>query len=132
MAIFGKKKNETNKTAEPFEKKKDLEKLSIFVTIVNANLADTITKIFQGVGVSAQFVQRGQGTATKQIKDILGIEDNSKDVVFSIIKQSAIPDAKAELEAFFAASKKNKGIGFTIPMTSVTGVTVYKFLTNTL
>lgn len=130
MAIFGRKKVETKK--EPFEAKNDIKKLSIFVTIVNANLANPIVKIFQNAGVSAQFVQRGQGTATKQIRDILGIEDNSKDIVFSIIKQETIPEVMPELEAFFAASKKNKGIGFSIPMTSIAGVTVYKFLTNTL
>ena len=130
MAIF-KKKNVPNKN-ERFENKKDLQKLSIFVTIVGTGLAETITKIFKNYGASAQFIQRGQGTATKQIREIFGIEDTSKDIVISIIKQSIIPDIKVELEAFFAANKKNKGIGFSIPMTSITGVTVYKFLTNTL
>lgn len=128
MAIFGRKKVETK--PQPFEKTNDIQKLSIFVTIVNANLAGPIIKIFEGVGASAQFVQRGQGTATKQIRDILGIEDNGKDIVFSIIKKDLVPDAKVELEAFFSASKHNRGIGFTIPFTSVAGVKVYQFLAN--
>lgn len=130
MAIFGRKKVETKN--EPFEARKDIKKLSMFVTIVNANLATPILRIFENAGVSAQFVQRGQGTATKQIRDILGIEDNSKDIVISLIKKESIPDVKVELEAFFAASKRNKGIGFSIPMTSVIGVTVYNFLANAL
>ena len=130
MAIF-KKKSVVGKN-DPFEKRKDIQKLSIFVTIVGTGLAETITKLFKNYGASAQFIQRGEGTATKQIREIFGIEDTSKDIIISIIKQSSIQDIKTELEAFFAANKKNRGIGFSIPMTSVAGVTVYKFLTNTL
>ena len=130
MAIF-KKKPVVGKN-DPFEKRKDIQKLSIFVTIVGTGLAETITKLFKNYGASAQFIQRGEGTATKQIREIFGIEDTSKDIIISIIKQSSIQDIKTELEAFFAANKKNRGIGFSIPMTSVAGVTVYKFLTNTL
>ena len=130
MAIFGKKKTEIKN--EPFESRNDIKKLSIFITIVPQNLANPIIKIFQSVGSSAQFVQRGEGTATKQLRDILGIENNGKDIVISIVTKDSIPEAKIELEAFFAASKKNKGIAFTIPMTSVAGVKVYQFLSNTL
>lgn len=130
MAIF-KKKSEPKKNT-PFEKNNDIQKLCVYITIVGPGLADTITRIFKNYGSSAQFIQRGEGTATKQIREIFGIEDTSKDIIASIVKQSSIADIKVELEAFFAANKKNKGIGFSIPMTSIAGVTVYKFLTNTL
>ena len=131
MALFGKKKVAPVKE-EAFDKTNDIKKLSLFITVVNKNQGEAITKIFQRLGVSAQFIQRGEGTATAQIRDILSIEDNSKDVVISIIKRETIPDAKMEIEAFFAASKRNKGIGFTIPFTSVAGVKIYQFLANTL
>lgn len=131
MALFGKKKTVPAKP-EAFDKSNDIKKLSLFITIVPKNQGDAVSKIFQRIGTSAQFIQRGEGTATKAIRDILGIEDNGKDIVFTLIKQDSIPDAKVEIEAFFAASKRNKGIGFTIPLTSVAGVKIYKFLTNTL
>mgnify|MGYP003303863670 CR=1 FL=1 len=130
MALKGKKKQTISN--QPFEKTADIKKLSLFVTIVNAGQATPILRIFEDAGVSAQFVQRGKGTATKQILDILGVEDNGKDVVLSLIKQESIPDVKNELNAFFVASKKNKGIGFSIPMTSIIGVKVYQFLANAL
>ena len=130
MALFSKKKQVQNN--EPFEKRDDLKKLSLFITIVNAGQAAPIIKIFEDAGVSAQIVQRGRGTATRQIMDILGVEDNGKDVVLSFIKQESIPDVKVELNAFFAASKKNKGIGFSVPLTSIIGVKVYQFLADTL
>ena len=39
---------------------------------------------------------------------------------------------KKELEAFFKVSKRNRGIGFSIPMTSLIGMKLYQFLVDTL
>lgn len=130
MALFKKKKQPVE--TKPFDQSEEIKKLDLFVTIVPAGQAAPVIKIFADAGVSAQFVQRGRGTATKQIYDILGIEENGKDIVLSFIKKESIPDVKVELEAFFAASKRNKGIGFSIPMTSLIGVKVYQFLADTL
>ncbi|MCR5506078.1 MAG: hypothetical protein K6F07_03700 [Bacilli bacterium] len=130
MALFKKKK--TVEEPPRIEDRQDFKKLIVFVTIVNRGLASPITKIFQNMGCSAQFVQRGNGTAVKEIRDILGIEDTSKDIVFSIVREEKVEDIKVELSAFFLASKYNKGIAFTIPMSSMIGVKVYQFLANTL
>lgn len=108
------------------------KKLSLFVTIVNDGLAESVIKVFEHVGASAQFVQKGNGTAQKEIRDILGIEDNGKEVVLSFIDQDSIKDAKNELVAIFMTSKKGSGIGFAIPLTSIIGVRVYQFLADTI
>lgn len=128
MALFKKKKVVT--TPKKVEDSADFKKLTTFVTIVNRGLASPITKIFESYGCSAQFIQRGRGTAVKEIRDILGIEDTSKDVIFSIIREEVVEDVKTELAAFFLASKHNKGIAFSIPMSSMIGVKVYQFLAN--
>ena len=79
-----------------------------------------------------QFIEVGNGTANKNVLDILGIEDNAKEIIFALIKTELVKDARKELEAFFMASKKNKGIGFAIDLTSIIGVKLYRFLTNSL
>lgn len=115
-----------------YEETNDIKKLSVYVAIVNRGQGDAVTSLFQKNGSSAQFVILGNGTANKNVLDILGIEDNQKEVVLALIKRELIPDAKRELEAFFAASKRNKGIGFSIEMTSIIGVKLYRFLANVL
>ena len=127
-----KRKAKTPAKPPKFEENPNLKKLSLFITIVNRGHAGAITKIFQRVEVAAQFVQRGNGTASKDIMGILGIEDSRKDVVFSLIKEENIEEVKPELEAYFSASKFNRGVGMAIPMKSIVGVTLYKFLTNTI
>ena len=64
------------------------------------------------------------------MRDILGIEDNGKEIIISLIPNERIEEAKNELEAFFKVNKRNRGIGFSIPMTSLIGMKVYQFLTD--
>ena len=112
--------------------KTDIKKLSMFITIVNRGQGTFVLKLFESEGANAQFVQYGEGTAQKEIRDILGIEDNSKEIIISLIRQDKISSAKRELEAFFKVSKRNRGIGFSIPMTSLIGMKFYQFLVDTL
>ena len=128
MGIFEKKQKQINElpSLENIAKKK----LSLFITIVNKGLAGPILHLFERGGSSAQVVQSGEGTAQKELYDILGIEDNQKDVVLSFISEDKINDLCIELEAFFAANKHNKGISFAIPLSSVIGVRVYQFLAD--
>ena len=130
MALLNKKKTETN--TEVKQETSEVKKLSMFITIVNRGQGNFVIKIFEAEGSNAQFVQHGVGTAQKEIRDILGIEDNSKEVIISLIRNDKIENVKRELEAFFRINKRNRGIGFSIPMTSLIGMKVYQFLTDTL
>lgn len=115
-----------------FEERKGLEKLVFYVVIVNYGQSENIAKLLKENHSSAQFIKKGEGTATKQVYSILGIEDNRKDVVFSLVGESHVKQIKNELDAYFASSKKNRGIAFTIDVTSIVGVKLYKFFTQTV
>ena len=127
MALF---KSKTKKELEV--QTPDFKKLSMFITIVNRGQGNYVLKLFEAEGSNAQFVQRGEGTAQKEIRDILGIEDNSKEIIISLIRNDKIENAKKELEAFFRVNKRNRGIGFSIPMTSLIGMKVYQYLTDSI
>lgn len=131
MGLFKKAKKE-NTELKSNVSQTDIKKLSMFITIVNRGQGNFVLKLFESEGANAQFVQYGEGTAQKEIRDILGIEDNSKEIIISLISQDKIDSAKRELEAFFKVSKRNRGIGFSIPMTSLIGMKFYQFLVDTL
>ncbi len=130
MRIFN--RNKIDNVSKRKKKAIDTKKLLLFITIVNRGQGNFVLKLFESEGANAQFVQYGEGTAQKEIRDILGIEDNSKEVIISIISEDKIEDAKKELEAFFKIRKRNRGIGFSIPMTSLIGMKLYQFLVDTL
>ena len=121
----------SNKTQQP-QNNSEQKKLSMFVTIVNKGQGNFVLKLFESEGANAQFVQHGEGTAQKEIRDILGIEDKSKEIIISLIPNDKIASARKELEAFFKVSKRNRGIGFSIPMTSIIGMRIYQFLCDSI
>lgn len=127
-----KKKETKSDTPTPFEKRDDIKKIVLYTIIVNYGQGDNIVRILKNNKTSAQFVRVGEGTATKQILDILSIEDNRKEIVYSLVREDAVPDIKRELEAYFVASKRNAGIAYTLDLNAIVGVKVYKFLTQTV
>ncbi len=129
MAIVRKKKTLPQKE-KTFQETHDIKKLFLYVCIVNEHNSSAVINIAKRLESNVQFVQHGEGTANRQIMDILGIEENNKEIVISILKEEKLNDMRLEMEAFFASSKRNKGIGFSIPMTSIVGVTIYQLLAN--
>lgn len=126
---FFKKKKQTIETKNEFQlDETNLKKISMFITIVNRGQGNYVLKIFEQEGANAQFVQLGEGTAQKEVRDILGLDNNEKEIVISLITNERIESVKSELEAFFKINKRNRGIGFSIPMTSLIGMKVYQFL----
>ena len=132
MAILKKNKNNNIVKSLPFDEQNEIKKLVLYIVIVNKGRANNIIKLMQRYKASACFVQYGNGTADKKILDILGITDNQKDVIMSFLKESEISNFKKDLSAFLIASKRNEGIGFAIPLTSIIGVKLYQFLTDSL
>lgn len=132
MGLFNKAKKTTENNAPAQTEIGEVKKLSMFITIVNKGQGNYIIKLFESEGANAQFIQHGEGTARKEIRDILGIEDNSKEIMISLVRDEKIPEIKNELEAFFKISKRNRGIGFSVPMTSLIGMKVYQFLTDSI
>ena len=117
-------------TKLPFDKTNEIKQLVAYFAIVNNGNANAVVEIFRRAGANVSFVQIGNGTASKHVRDILGIEDNRKEIVISLIREELLKEATTELEAYYAASKKNKGIGFSIALTGLSGVRMYQFLTN--
>lgn len=133
MALTKKKnKNQKEKHENLFENKKGLEKLYLYFTIVPSGQGKSIIDLFEYVGSSAQYIQKAEGTAPSDLLNILNITDNKKDVVVSFIKESLLDEMEKEINAFFKASKKNQGLAFAIPLASLIGVRMYKFLTKTM
>ena len=114
------------------EESPNLKKLGLYVAIMPYGQSDNIVRIFQRYGSSLQTVQNGTGTAIKEVRDILGLEDNSKEVIFAFIQLEKAEEIRKELDAYFVSSKKNAGIAFTININSMIGAKLYHFLSNTI
>ncbi len=112
-----------------FEDRKDLKKLSLYVTIVPRGRGDEVTKLFEKHGANFQFISFGIGTAEKSSYEVLGI-DQDRDVIFSFVTSDKLDDLKNTLNNYLNNSRWTNGVGFSIPLTSVLGVSVYRFLSG--
>ena len=117
---------------QPFEERPELKKLKFYIINVNYGQGQNIVKLLKANHSSAQFVQYGEGTATKQVRSILSIQDNRKEIIYSFIREDFVNEFKKDLDAYFASSKRNAGVGFTVELNTIVGVKLYKFLTQTV
>lgn len=107
-----------------------LKKLKLLVTVVPRKKADFYTEFLHAYDVNFQTTVLAQGTAKSETLYMLGLEDSDKSVIFSVIREDRATEALHALEDRFQTIKNGKGIAFTIPLSSVVGVTLYRFLSN--
>lgn len=115
----------------PFEKENVIKPLKMFISIVPFGQAIGITKMLEELGVTYSYITNGEGTGKNFLPGLLSVSDSKKQIIFSFVREDK---AKAVCEALairFATSKAAAGISLSIKLSSVAGVSVYRFLTNT-
>ncbi len=117
---------------EPYDKSHKIVNLYMVITIVNQGMGDAIMYLIEKHQVSGQFIQKGEGTASKQILDLLSVENNSKEVIYSFVKEAKLEGLMADLDKFLKSSKRIQGIAFSIKLDTIAGRTAYHFLTQTV
>ena len=124
----------TKKTRKTAVKKKDVndgfKKLKLLVTVVNRSKTEFFMDFLTAYEVNFQTAVLGQGTARSEMMYMLGLEDSDKGVIFSVLREDKAEDALRGLDNKFHTLKNGKGIAFTIPMSSIIGVAIYRFLSN--
>ena len=122
------KKPEKKKAAT--RSKVESNMLELLVTIVNRQKAEFYMDLIQSYEANMQMACQAQGTATPDMRKILGLVDVDKTVIFSVVQESRVSDIMYQLSKRFRTIKNGGGIAYTIPLASVIGVAVYTFLSN--
>ena len=105
-------------------------RLKLLVTVVNRNKAEFFVDLLQSFDVNLQTVLLANGTANAKMLDLLGLTNNEKAVILSVIQENKIPDALHTVEEKFTTIKDGKGVAFTVALTSVIGTLIYGFLSD--
>ena len=125
---------EQTKTTKKVRRKKsttsDFKKLKLLITVVNRKKAEFFMDFLQGFEVNAQMTMLAQGTARSDTLYMLGLEDADRSVIFSLIREDRAEEILHGLEHKFATVRGGKGIACTVPLSSVIGVAIYRFLSN--
>ena len=106
-----------------------IKKLKLLFTIVDRPKGEFYLDVISQFDVNAQMVVSGQGTATSELVELLGLEPH-KAVILSVVREDRVNEIMNCLEEKFATIRNGKGIAFAVPLSSVIGVNLYQFLSN--
>lgn len=106
------------------------EGLKLLITVVNRVKSEYYADLLRRMGVNMQLFASARGTAKQEMLDFLGLQDDRKSVIISVVRADCANKALEELQTKFKTVKNGKGIAFTVPFSSVIGVSVYRFLAN--
>ncbi|MBQ9070650.1 MAG: hypothetical protein IJY23_04820 [Clostridia bacterium] len=107
------------------------KQLKLLFTIVNKEKTEFFVDLLHNFEINMQLILSAHGTANDHIISLLGLNDSSKSVIVSAIRKDKVKEALATLEEKFRTVKGGKGIAYTVPITSMIGVAIYQFLSNT-
>ena len=112
------KKKKTKKLAT--DQLKAPKKIKILVTIVEKSMADFYMNALEGFDVNLQTLLYAKGTAPTNLRSMLGMVNDGKAVIFSVVQEDRVKEILATYEDKYFKLKKGNGIAFTI----------YQFLAN--
>lgn len=106
-----------------------IKKLKLLFTVVDRNKGEFYLDVLSQYEINFQTVLHGKGTAASEILDMLGL-NNNKAVIVSVIREDLVDTVTKVLEEKFETIRNGKGIAFAVPLSSVIGVNMYRFLSN--
>ena len=125
-----KKNNKKNDKKTAFDKKERIESLILYFVIVNRDQSKYFIDEFNKVGISMHMVLYGYSDPPIEYVNLIGPDISKKDILLSFCKYSDVSMIHEIIENKFKISKLAKGIAFGVPIDSVAGVAVYKFLVD--
>ena len=106
------------------------EKLELLVAIVNAPKVRYYTNLIQSSEANLQLVVQASGTSEKAILNYLGLNQDTRQAIFSVVRQDKVKDLLELLDEKFSTVKDGGGIAGTVPLSSIIGALTYGFLSN--
>ncbi len=106
-----------------------IKKLKLLFTVVDRPKGEFYLDVISQFDVNCQLVMGGMGTATSELVELLGLEPH-KAVILSVVREDMVDTVMNCLEDKFATIRNGKGIAFAVPLSSVIGVNLYRFLSD--
>ena len=106
-----------------------IKKLKLLFTVVDKAKAEFYLDVLSQFEVNFQMVTGGKGTANSDLVELLGL-NIQKAVILSVVREDMVDPIMKTLEHKFETIKNGKGIAFAVPLSSVIGVNMYQFLSN--
>ena len=106
-----------------------IKKLKLLITVVDKEKGEFYMDVISQFPVNLQMLLAGQGTATSEVVNLLGL-NNQKSVILSLVREDLMESLMNTLEDKFQTVKNGRGIAFAVPLSSVIGANLYRFMSD--
>ena len=106
-----------------------IKKLKLLFTVVDRQKGEFYLDVISQFDVNCQMALGGLGTATSELVELLGLEPH-KAVILSVVREDMVDAIMNTLEDKFSTIRNGKGVAFAVPLSSVIGVNLYRFLSD--
>jgi len=107
-----------------------MSQLFMMVTITDRVYSKKFSTFYAENGLDVSFSTVGHGTASSEILDYFGLENDEKMVMFHIVTDDTWKAVKKALRTEMKIEIPGTGIAFTIPLSSIGGKKALSFLTS--
>ncbi len=97
------------------------KKIRILMLITTPKLAQRAEDLYNDEDVPLHYHLVGQGTASSEMMDILGLDGTEKGILVSFLPKNFSDDMLIKLRKALRIGSVNSGIAFTIPLTGANG-----------
>lgn len=100
----------------------NMDKIKLLITIVDRYKGEKIVEFLKSEKIAFHLIALGHGTADSEILDYLGLSENEKDIILSVIPECKTKFILNHLNQNMTFYKNGNGIAFTLPISSFSGV----------
>ncbi len=104
--------------------------MKLIISIVERGQGRNILELFNGQRLTHHFQCAGKGTATSEIRDLLGLDGVEKDVIFTVGKGTMVNRLMRDLNNELRGAARCKGIVFDMKLTAMAHVTAFAIQMN--
>lgn len=120
----------TNSTSQDLIVSHRYDKLDIIFSVVQRGLGEEVIHVTKSRGVYVNLICPGRGTATSSILEMFGLGATEKDVILSFVKTDETHEVITAISKKLEFDKPGGGIAFAVPVQSIAGIKVLKYLTT--
>ena len=100
-----------------------VERVRMLLAITERGSGNALTKKMETLGVGCLMQCYGQGTASSEMMDILGLGSSEKDIVVAMGRESAVEDVVEEFSDTLRSASRGRGIMMVLSPTAVGNLT---------
>lgn len=104
----------------------DNNEIQLLCVVVHYGLGSKIRKSARKYGILGGTILLGKGTVKNYLLELLDLSDIRKEIVLMISDKEKVKNALAGLSKEYSFHKANHGIAFTISVSNLLGVAMYK------